>query len=78
MNHPPMNDDDIQYAICHHTILRIASLDDEARHLALTERKREITGMLELARLLGVDDALIRFLERERSYLRDRIAALKK
>ena len=72
-----LNDDDIHYAICHHTILRIASLDGEARHRALNERKREITGMLELARLLGVEEALIRFLERERAYLRDRIEALK-
>ena len=70
------NDDDIQYAICQHTILRIASLDREARTQALNERKHEIAGMLELARLLRVDDALLRFLEREQAYLRDRIEAL--
>ena len=72
-----LSNDDIHYAICQHTILRIASLDREARHLALTERKREIAGMLELARLLGVDDPLLRFLEREQAYLRDRLEALK-
>ena len=72
-----LSNDDIQYAICQHTILRIASLDHEARTQALTERKREIAGMLELARLLGVDDLLLGFLERERAYLRDRLEALK-
>ena len=73
---PPMNPTDIHDAIGHRTILRIASLDREARHQALNERKREIAGMIELARLLRVDDALLRFLEREQAYLRDRIEAL--
>lgn len=72
-----MNEDDIQHAIYNHTILRIAGLEGEARYEALNERLHEIAGMIELARHLGVADALLRFLERERDYLRGRIEAVK-
>ena len=60
---------DIIIAVQNHTFLRMAALEGDSLKKEVHERLHEITGILELARLIELDDKVIESLEVQRDWL---------
>ncbi len=60
---------DIFIAIENKTFMKVSSTDKDRFRAEVNKRLYELMGMLELAKLMGADDKLIRALEKQMGWL---------
>ena len=60
---------DIIIAVQNHTFLRMAGVEDHILKKEIHERLHELTGILELAKLIELDEKIIESLEMQRDWL---------